>query len=312
MNLQQIENPADYLRLLEQNAQEAAALFNDLLIGVTSFFRDPEAFKVLSRVLKEMLAKTPKDSTLRIWVPGCSSGEEVYSIAIVLRECMDALKKHFSVQIFGTDIDAEAIETARAGIYPDTIANHVAPARLRRFFLDESDGYHIKKEIREMAIFSLQDLVKDPPFTKLDLLSCRNLLIYLDAELQKRLVPLFHYALRPDGILFLGPSESIDGYVDLFARAKSAMEDLQAQGLEAWGCSKLAISLCPAPQRDRRDELPGGKAPRAGTRGSPELRRSCCSTATRRLARWSTNPGRFFTATARPADIWRCPKARQA
>ena len=154
MNLHQIENPSDYLRLLEQNAQEAAALFNDLLIGVTNFFRDPEAFKILSRVLKEMLAKKPKDSTVRVWVPGCSSGEEVYSIAIILRECMDALKKHFSVQIFGTDIDAEAIETARAGIYPGTIVKDVAPARLRRFFLDQSDGYHIKKEIREMAIFS--------------------------------------------------------------------------------------------------------------------------------------------------------------
>ena len=217
MNLQQIDNPSAYLKLLQQNAQEAAALFNDLLIGVTNFFRDPEAFKILSRVLKEMLAKTPKDSTLRVWVPGCSSGEEVYSIAIILRECMDALKKRIGVQIFGTDIDADAIETARAGIYPDSIVKDVAPARLRRFFLDESDGYHIKKELREMAIFSIQDLVKDPPFTKLDLLSCRNVLIYLDGALQKRLVPLFHYALRPDGILFLGPSESIDGYVDLFA-----------------------------------------------------------------------------------------------
>ena len=218
LNAHQIENPADYLRLLEQNAQEAETLFNDLLIGVTSFFRDPEAFKALSRMLKEMLAKKPKDSAVRIWVPGCSSGEEVYSIGIILRECMNALKKHFSVQIFGTDIDAEAIETARAGIYPDIIIKDVAPARLRRFFLDESDGFHIKKEIREMAIFSIQDLVKDPPFTKLDLLSCRNLLIYLDAELQKRLVPLFHYALRPDGILFLGNSETIAGYVDLFAQ----------------------------------------------------------------------------------------------
>ena len=205
------------MRLLEQNAQEAAALFNDLLIGVTNFFRDPEAFKILSRVLKEMLAKKPKDSAVRIWVPGCSSGEEVYSIAIIVRECMDALKKHFSVQIFGTDIDADAIDTARAGIYPGNIVNDVAPARLGRFFLNQNDGYHIKKEIREMAIFSIQDLIKDPPFTKLDLLSCRNVLIYLDAELQKKLLPLFHYALRPDGILFLGASESIDGYVDLFA-----------------------------------------------------------------------------------------------
>ena len=253
MNLQQIENPADYLRLLEQNAQEAAALFNDLLIGVTSFFRDPEAFKILSRVLKEMLAKTPKDSTLRVWVPGCSSGEEVYSIAIVLRECMDALKKHFSVQIFGTDIDAEAIETARAAIYPGTIANHVAPARLRRFFLDESDGYHIKKEIREMAIFSLQDLVKDPPFTKLDLLSCRNLLIYLDAALQKRLVPLFHYALRPDGILFLGPSESIDGYVDLFAERNRRWKIFKRRDSKHGAGATLPFPF--APRRNETGEI---------------------------------------------------------
>ena len=217
MSIHQIHDPSDYLRLLEQNAQEVTALSKDLLIGVTNFFRDPAAFKILSRVLKDMLAKKPKDYTVRVWVPGCASGEEVYSIGIILRECMDALKKHFEVQIFGTDIDADAIETARAGIYPAHIANDVAPARLTRFFLEESDGYHIKKEIREMAIFSIQDLVKDPPFTKLDALSCRNVLIYLDSELQKRLLRLFHYALRPGGILFLGASESIGGYVDLFA-----------------------------------------------------------------------------------------------
>ena len=217
MSIHQIENPSDYLRLLEQNAQEAAALSKDLLIGVTNFFRDPEAFKVLSRILKEVLAKEPKDYTVRVWVPGCSSGEEVYSIAIILRESMDALKKHFNVQIFGTDIDTDAVDTARAGIYPRKIVNDVAPARLTRFFLDQNDGYHIKKEIREMAIFSIQDLIKDPPFTKLDLLSCRNVLIYLDSELQKRLLRLFHYALRADGILFLGASETIGAYVDLFA-----------------------------------------------------------------------------------------------
>lgn len=258
MNLQQIENPADYLRLLEQNAQEAETLFNDLLIGVTSFFRDPEAFKILSRVLKEMLAKTPKDSTLRVWVPGCSSGEEVYSIAIVLRECMDALKKHFTVQIFGTDIDAEAIEAAREGIYPGTIANHVAPERLRRFFFDESDGFHIKKEIREMAIFSIQDLVKDPPFTKLDLLSCRNLLIYLDAALQKRLVPLFHYALRPDGILFLGPSESIDGYVDLFAERNRRWKIFKRRDLKHGAGASLPFPFAP-PRYDTNETTSRGQ-----------------------------------------------------
>ena len=217
MSINQISDPSDYVRLLEENAQEAAALSKDLLISVTSFFRDPEAFKVLSRILTEMLAKKPKNYVVRVWVPGCASGEEVYSIGIILRECMDSLKKHFSVQIFATDIDADAIETARAGIYSATVVNDIAPERLTRFFQAESDGYHIKKEIREMAIFSIQDLVKDPPFTRLDLLSCRNVLIYLDSELQKRLMRLFHYGLRPDGILFLGASESIDGYVDLFA-----------------------------------------------------------------------------------------------
>lgn len=216
MSSRQIQNPADYLRLLEQDAQEVTALSKDLLISVTNFFRDPAAFKALGRVLKDMLAKKPKDYTVRVWAPGCASGEEVYSIGILLQESMDALKKHFKIQIFGTDIDADAIETARAGIYPISIAKDVAPARLKRFFLEESDGYHIKKEIREMAIFSIQNLVKDPPFTRLDLLSCRNVFIYLDYELQKRLLRLFHYALRPDGILFLGASESIGGYANLF------------------------------------------------------------------------------------------------
>ena len=217
MSINQIDNPADYLRFLEQDAQEVAALSKDLLIGVTNFFRDAAAFNILSRVLKDMLAKKPKDHTVRVWVPGCASGEEVYSIAMILRECMDALKKRCNVQIFGTDIDADSIETARAGVYPANIANEVEPARLTRFFLEESDGYRIKKELREMAIFSIHDLVKDPPFTKLDLLSCRNVLIYLDAELQKRLLRLFHYALRPDGVLFLGASEGIGRYVHLFA-----------------------------------------------------------------------------------------------
>jgi two-component system, chemotaxis family, CheB/CheR fusion protein len=217
MSIQQIDDPAEYLRLLEQSAQEVAALSKDLLIGVTNFFRDPKAFEALSRTLKAMLADKPNDYTVRVWVPGCSSGEEVYSIGMVLRECMAKQKKRFKTQIFGADIDADAIDTARAGIYPATIAKEVGPVRLERFFLRQGGGYQIKKEIREMAVFSVQDLAKDPPFTKLDLLSCRNVFIYLDAELQKKLLRLFHYALRPQGILFLGTSESIANYGDLFA-----------------------------------------------------------------------------------------------
>ena len=218
MGVHQIEHMADYISYLERNPQEVAVLFKELLIGVTNFFRDPHAFEALSEcLLSEVLADKPKDYFLRVWVPGCSTGEEVYSIAMILRERMDELKKTFKVQIFGTDIDPDGIDAARAGLYPASIVADVTPDRLKRYFVTEGGAYRIKKEIREMAVFAIQDVLKDPPFTKLDLVSCRNLLIYLDAELQKKLLPLFHYALRPDGILFLGSSESIGGFTDLFS-----------------------------------------------------------------------------------------------
>jgi two-component system CheB/CheR fusion protein len=218
MGVHQIERIPDYLSYLEHNPQEATILFKELLIGVTSFFRDPQAFEALTDCLTaNLLAEKPKDYAVRVWVPGCSSGEEVYSIAMILRERMDKLRKNFKVQIFGTDIDPDGIDMARAGLYPASIVADLTPERLKRFFVREGGAYRIKKEIREMAVFAIQDVLKDPPFTKLDLLTCRNLLIYLDAELQKKLLPLFHYALRPDGILFLGTSESIDGFTDLFS-----------------------------------------------------------------------------------------------
>ena len=218
MSVHQIERLPDYVSYLERNPKEVTALFKELLIGVTNFFRDSQAFEALSRCLMaEVLADKSQDDAVRVWVPGCSSGEEVYSIAILLRECMDKLKKNLRVQIFGTDIDDDAIDMARAGLYPASIAADVTPERLKRFFVAEEGAFRIKKEIREMAVFAIQDVLKDAPFTKLDLLSCRNLLIYLDAELQKKLLPLFHYTLRPDGILFLGSSESVDGFTDLFS-----------------------------------------------------------------------------------------------
>jgi len=231
MSIHQIENISQYLRLLQQNTQEVAILFKEFLIGVTNFFRDAEAFEALSkRLIKETLADKPKDYSIRVWVPGCSSGEEVYSIAIVLRECMDKLKRNCHVQIFATDIDQDAIHAARAGLYPGSIVADVTPARLKRFFVKEGHNYRIKKEIREMVIFAVQDLIKDPPFTKLDLLSCRNLFIYFDAALQKKLLPLFHYALQPDGILFLGPSESIGEAVDLFTLIDKKWKLLKPKG----------------------------------------------------------------------------------
>ena len=218
MSVHQIERLPDYVSYLERSPQEVTTLFKELLIGVTNFFRDSKAFESLSRCLmSEVLAHKPKDDAVRVWVPGCSSGEEVYSIAIILRECMDKLKKDFRVQIFGTDIDADAIDMARAGLYPASIVADVTPERLKRFFVAEGGAFRIKKEIREMAVFAIQDVLKDAPFTKLDLLSCRNLLIYLDVELQQKLLPLFHYTLRPDGILLLGSSEGINGFTDLFS-----------------------------------------------------------------------------------------------
>ena len=142
---------------------------------------------------------------------------------------MDKVKRHLDVQVFGTDLDAEAIETARAGQYPDGIAVDVSTKRLERYFVRDDSAYRIRKEIREMTIFAPQNVIKDPPFTKLDILSCRNLLIYLNADLQKRLLPIFHYALKPDGLLFLGPSETIGSFTDLFRAARQALEGLPPQ-----------------------------------------------------------------------------------
>jgi two-component system CheB/CheR fusion protein len=166
--------------------------------------------------LPKSLDNKPENYVFRAWVPGCGTGEEAFSLAMILMECVLEQKREIKVQIFGTDIDEDAINRARAGVYSGNIAVDVNPERLKRFFTKENDGYKVKKEIREMVVFALQDVVTDPPFTKLDLLSCRNLLIYLEPELQNRVLPLFHYSLKPEGVLFLGTSETIGKFVDLF------------------------------------------------------------------------------------------------
>jgi two-component system, chemotaxis family, CheB/CheR fusion protein len=219
MNVHQIDDITDYVRYLQESDREASILFKELLIGVTNFFRDPEAFQILqSAILPDRLAEKPDDSAVRIWVPGCSSGEEAYSVAIMLHECMEQIGRHFHIQIFGTDIDEDAINVARAGLYPQSIMADVGPERIKRYFVEEEDGhYQVKKLIREVLVFAPQNVIKDPPFTNLDLLCCRNLLIYLDAELQRKLLPIFHYSLRPNGILFLGSSETIGLATNLFA-----------------------------------------------------------------------------------------------
>ncbi|MBS1226964.1 MAG: SAM-dependent methyltransferase [Proteobacteria bacterium] len=210
-----------YLRYLKENPAEMQVLFKELLINVTSFFRDPEAFVALKdEILPQLLAGKPEDYVFRVWVAGCASGEEAYSIAILLREAIDLLAEShqstFSTQIYATDLDDDAIATARVGHYPLNIAADVSPERLRRFFTRDETGFRIKKEIREMVVFAVQNVIKDPPFTKLDLLSCRNLMIYLEPDLQNRLIPTFHYALKPGGMLLLSSSESIGNHAELF------------------------------------------------------------------------------------------------
>ncbi len=220
MAVHQIEKMDDYLRYLQQNPAEVEALFRDLLIGVTNFFRDPEAFTALEQqIIPRLFAGKPAGALIRVWVPGCSTGEEAYSLAILLQEHLETLKQRFKLQVFATDIDSQAIGTARAGLYPASIAADVSPERLARFFVQEADGsaYRIHKGIRDLLIFSEQDVIKDPPFSKLDLISCRNLLIYMGGELQKKLIPLFHYALNPGGFLFLGTSETVGEFANLFA-----------------------------------------------------------------------------------------------
>jgi two-component system CheB/CheR fusion protein len=217
-----IEDMAVYAQYLKANPGETQALFKELLINVTNFFRDPDSFVVLKKtILPALLADKPTDYVFRIWVVGCATGEEAYSIAIVLQEWLDEVKtaqqQELRAQIYATDLDDDAIKVARSGCYPPNIAHDVTPERLRRFFIKDDAGYKVKKEIREMVVFAVQNVIKDPPFTKLDLLSCRNVLIYLEPELQNRLIPTFHYALKPNGVLLLSTSESIANHVELFS-----------------------------------------------------------------------------------------------
>lgn len=217
MVLHKIESLRQYKSYLERNASEVAALYHDIFIHVTSFFREPEAFASLQRrVLPQLLANRPPDEPLRIWVPGCSTGEEVYSIAITLLEFLDKRGREAAVQIFGTDISAPAVDRARAGIYAESAVTNVSPERLKRFFVKVGDSYQIGKQVRDRCVFARHDLAKDPPFSKLDLISCRNVLIYMSAALQERVLSVFHYALKPAGFLLLGRSETLGASARLF------------------------------------------------------------------------------------------------
>jgi two-component system CheB/CheR fusion protein len=220
IGIHQLAGIADYVTYLQANPQEVDLLFKELLIGVTQFFRDPAAWAWLQeKVLPGIIRANPPGNVLRAWVAGCSSGEEAYSLAIVFREAVAQLrpKEQVDLQIFATDLDPDAIARARQGLYPANIAGDVSTERLARFFREDAGGLRVSQDIRQMVVFAPHNVIMDPPFTRLDILTCRNVLIYLGADLQKELLPLFHYSLRPGGVLFLGSAESIGGFTDLFA-----------------------------------------------------------------------------------------------
>ncbi|HEU5060571.1 MAG TPA: chemotaxis protein CheB, partial [Kofleriaceae bacterium] len=218
MLVRRVTTPGEYLEVLRGEPAEVAALGRDLLVHVTEFFRDPAAFDVLARqVIPRILEEHADGRPIRVWVPGCSTGEEVYSIAICLLEALGDDSARIPIQIFGTDLSAEMIDRARAGAYPDAAVQGLGDERLRRFFTRREGGYAVAKAIRNVCVFVRHDVTRDPPFVRLDLVSCRNVLIYFSADLQRRVVPLFHYCLNPGGFLMLGHAEAIAGFRRLFA-----------------------------------------------------------------------------------------------
>src|SRR5262245_1371835 len=220
MVLLKMTDVSQYLRHLQVDSNEALQLSQDILIHVTRFFRDPDSFQALTtEVFHDITVNRASDTPIRIWVPGCSTGEEAYSVAIALLEHLGEEAASVPIQIFATDVSEAAIDSARVGVYPQTIAADVSPERLRRFFSKSDGNYRITKVVRDLCVFARQDLTRDPPFSKLDLVVCRNVLIYLAPALQKKLLNVFHYSLRPWGYLMLGHAETTGPYTELFTIA---------------------------------------------------------------------------------------------
>ena len=218
MQVTQLTTIDAYVELLRQEPPEVGALFRDLLINVTNFFRDEDAFEALANsVIPKLFEGRGADDTVRIWIPGCATGEEVFSIAILAREHMDRLTAVPRVQIFATDIDDRALSVARAARYPGALLDSVSPERRKRFFVSDGGSYVVSKDVRELCIFSPHSVIRDPPFSRIDMVSCRNLLIYFGADMQNQVIPTFHYALRPEGYLFLGSAENVSQFTELFA-----------------------------------------------------------------------------------------------
>ena len=262
MSLRRIERVADYVRLLTTEPAEANALFEDLLIRVTSFFRDPDAWRVLQQdVIRPLVERKEAHAGLRAWVPGCATGEEAYSLGITLLEAVHAARKSCAVQVFASDVDQGALELARAGLYPEVIAADLTPERLQRFFVPEGHAYRVVRELREAMAFAPQNLVADPPFSRLDVISCRNLLMYLEPETQRRVLSLLHFALAEGGHLFLGSAETIDHHPGLFEIVSKKWRIYRRIGPTRHDQVQFPIAL--APSVGRLPEPPPGR-PSAG------------------------------------------------
>ncbi|WP_058051236.1 chemotaxis protein CheB [Janthinobacterium sp. Ant5-2-1] len=266
MSLYQMTSMEEYISYLRNNPAEIDLLFKELLIGVTNFFRDPKVWEYLKMVvLPQMLATHPEGRAFKAWIPACSTGEEAYSLAMVFHEVVASSnpRAKYSLQIFATDLSADAIDRARQGRFPPTISSDVSAERLERFFLQDKSDYLVRKEIRNMIIFAQQNIISDPPFTKLDILCCRNLLIYLNAKLQQRLIPLFHYALNRDGILLLGSADTPGHFSELFAplttssRMYRRLDNLARQRLLTYFPTKVSSATPPTSSDTREVSMPG-------------------------------------------------------
>ena len=261
IKLHQLSNIAQYAKFVHDNPREAGLLFKDMLIRVTSFFREPDAFNMLEeKVLPELLADKSYDVPARVWVCGCCTGEEAYSIAMMIAEHIETENKHARVQIFATDIDADAVTAARLGIYPETISVDVPAGRLKKWFIRKENSYQVKKELREMVVFAEQDAVRDAPFSKMDMISCRNLLIYLEPQLQDKLLHTFHYALNPGGFLFLGSSESLGKSTELFSPVSRQHKIFRRKGLSKAAAAIERREFAPRPTISAKRVHPWARA----------------------------------------------------
>ncbi|HEY0373000.1 MAG TPA: CheR family methyltransferase, partial [Thermoanaerobaculia bacterium] len=251
MALHKIDEVAEYIELLRGDHAELEQLYGDILIRVTSFFRDPQVFESIRVNIVPQLLRDPEDeAAIRVWVPGCATGEEAYSLAMLLLEAVQDAGANRAVQVFATDVSEAAVDRARVGIYPESISTEVPPERLRRFFIRSDAGYRVSKAVRDCCVFARQNLTRDPPFSRLDLISCRNVMIYLGAVLQRKTMSVFHYALKPDGYLVLGSSETIGSFGDLFAIADRRQKIYQKKAAQ----NRLTVDFEPVAPRAERVE----------------------------------------------------------